>query len=436
MRVAEALQRHELAQVLLPAISLQGSIAVKRCCAHQCSQRSSKHTRAPPPCRLVEEGLSDQRHITTFAYQFTAGEGSLDLEGVVAAIRQAKEARDATEARRARILELLTAEGLQEYQHHLPRVQAYISSGQGSEGAVLEAARQKRAEGQRRVAVAARLAAEGIPEHFMRTLPSMYAYISRSEGSEDAAVASAVARHQLEQAEVQRRTAMRALLAAEELPESYATSYYGVPAVLDYIQCGEGSEEGAMEAARAQHQLEQAEVERRAAVRALLMAEQLPGDYLYTVPSVREYIQSGAGSQAAAMEAARAQAHLEQARAQRRSAVTALLVAEQLPEGYMQLVLSVREYIYSGKGSEGAAMEAARAHHQEQLPRLQRDARVVELLTANLLSLSYRYYLPAIAKFISTGEGTEEGVLAAARAQQLQEMAYPASDGDYSDEFL
>ena len=244
----------------------------------------------------------------------------------MAAIRQAKEARDAAEARRARILKLLTAEGLQEYQHHLPRVQAYISSGQGSEGAVLEAARQKRAEGQRRVAVAARLAAEGIPEHFMRTLPSMYAYISRSEGSEDAAVASAVARHQLEQAELQRRTAMRALLAAEELPESYATSYYGVPAVLDYIQCGEGSEEG--------------------------------------------------------------------------------------------------------------AMEAARAHHQEQLPRLQRNARVVELLTANLLSLSYRYYLPAIAKFISTGEGTEEGVLAAARAQQLQEMAYPASDGDYSDEFL
>ena len=155
----------------------------------------------------------------------------------MAAIRQAKEARDAAEARRARILKLLTAEGLQEYQHHLPRVQAYISSGQGSEGAVLEAARQKRAEGQRRVAVAARLAAEGIPEHFMRTLPSMYAYISRSEGSEDAAVASAVARHQLEQAELQRRTAMRALLAAEELPESYATSYYGVPAVLDYIQC-------------------------------------------------------------------------------------------------------------------------------------------------------------------------------------------------------
>ena len=148
------------------------------------------------------------------------------------------------------------------------------------------------------------------------------------------------------------------------------------------------------------------------------------------------YAAACAGSQAAAIEAARAQAHLEQARAQRRSAVTALLVAEQLPVGYMQLVLSVREYIYSGKGSEGAAMEAARAHHQEQLPRLQRDARVVELLTANLLSLSYRYYLPAIAKFISTGEGTEEGVLAAARAQQLQEMAYPASDGDYSDEFL
>ena len=216
---------------------------------------------APSSCRLAEEGLSDQRY-STAAYQFTAGKGSLDVEGVVAAIREAKEAREAVEARQSRILELLTAEGLQSYQRSTAAAQLYISSGQGSEEAVVEAARQKRAVDQRREAVAARLAAEGVPAHYTSRyhMPSAADYIDRGEGSEDAVVAAAVAQHQLEEARVQRRNALGALLAAEQLSAAYL---YRVAAVADYIASNAGSEEGAMEAARAQHQLEQVRAERR-----------------------------------------------------------------------------------------------------------------------------------------------------------------------------
>jgi hypothetical protein len=345
---------------------------------------------------------------------------------VVAALKEAKEAREAVAARRARVLELLTAEGLQHYQRSMPSVQDYISSGEGSEEAVLAAAREKRAADQRREAVKARLVAEGLPEYYINSyhLPSIAAYINRGKGSEDEAVAAAVARHQLQQARVQRHDAVLARLAAEQLPADYTVTYYGVSAVLAYIESGDGSEEGAMEAARAQHQLDQARAGRRDALRALLQEEQLPTTYLHSVPGVTEYIHSGEGSQVAAMEAARAQSQLDQAEAQRRAAIMALLAAEQLPTAYMLRVVSVREYISTGKGSEEGAMAAARAHHQEQLPRLQRDARVVDLLTANLLPADYRHYVAAIEEYISTGGGTEESVLAAARAHHHRWHAY------------
>ena len=106
---------------------------------------------------------------------------------------------------------------------------------------------------------------------------------------------------------------------------------------------------------------------------------------LHDLPAMEAYIQSGKGGKEGAMEAARAQHQLEQAQAERRAAVAALLAAEQLPAGYTHRVPSVFSYIQSSEGSEEGAMAAARAHHQEQLPRLLRDARVVELLTASML---------------------------------------------------
>lgn len=134
------------------------------------------------------------------------------LVAVLAAAQATRAEAQAREARRARLAELLAAEGLQAYTHVC---YLYSERGDGSEEEALEAARaaHERAAAQeaRQARIDELLAAEGLQQYSS----SCRRYILQNEGSEEEAVESARRAQQVDQERQARRTALAAALEAE-----------------------------------------------------------------------------------------------------------------------------------------------------------------------------------------------------------------------------
>ncbi|KAI3437596.1 hypothetical protein D9Q98_000049 [Chlorella vulgaris] len=109
----------------------------------------------------------------------------------------------------------------------------------------------------------------------------------------------------------------------------------------------------------------------------------------------------------------------QQALKERRQRMTALLKVEQLPDDCPWRVTAVREYINTGAGSEEAAADAARAFYGEQQAKLQRVQRMQELLPPFGIDIDvYIACCDPLAHYLATGEGSEQAALDAARAEK------------------
>ena len=344
----------------------------------------------PSACRLVKDGLPPDVWSEP-ARSFIAAGSKGGLEAVVAVIKNLRKEEREREERRTKLNALASAEGLQGRSvMHEAVATAYIQRGEGTVAEVVAVWRARR----------------------------------------DAAAVRAA-----------RSQRMRELLAEGQLPAHYL-SYY-VPAIEDWVQRGEGSEQAALAAARLQ--FEEAEAarlareQRQARVSQLLAAEQLPDTCLTRVYTVSSYIDSCRGSEAAAMQAARAwhQQQLEQE--QRRERVRQLLEAEGLPTANSTLLSAsgVSKYIARGEGTEAEAVAAARAHHDLLQARQQREAALTELLAAEGLELAPYRWTQGVCAWIEQGTGSEQAAVAAAKAASLvmDQEAYLYGEQDYLNEY-
>lgn len=277
--------------------------------------------------------------------------------------------RSCRPTRAARIPALLAAEGLAAFEtYRVPVVRFYVDSNEGSEESVLAACRAVQAADQaaelaqqaRRASLVQALQAEGVPPDAIDSCYQALDFIQHGYGSEEEALASARTQHE----RAQRRAAVVAALAAEGLPEGYASYCQELSEYIGgYASAPAGGLEGTMAAARLQHEREQAREARRDTAAAALLAEGLPEAFIYSMPSIRAHIRDGGSDQEALLQEARAQHAADQAREARRTAMNALLAAADLPARLRSRVPALVAYIDSGKGSEEDALLAARAYH-------------------------------------------------------------------------
>ncbi|KAL4452671.1 hypothetical protein ABPG75_008333 [Micractinium tetrahymenae] len=323
---------------------------------------------------LRAEGLADKMWGTE-ARSFIEGTGGKQtLAQAVAAIKQAKAAVDARAARHTRIVELLTDEGMQGYlpenygwgawasgylsYHQSPvlGLVSYVQHGQGSEEAVLAAARtlHEREQGieQRRTALRAALEAEGLQEYSAGyQLSGLTAFVQRNEGSVEELVAAARQLQQQAEERRARRTRIRELLAAEGLEE-----HEWLDEVAAFVR-GEGSEAEALAAARAVAQQAAERATRHAALTAALAAEGIEYAQHAYLSSVRVFIAHGSGTQEA------------EARSQRREQLMALLSAEGLPlADWQHRVPGMASFLFSGTGNAEELVAQAKAFSQAANP--------------------------------------------------------------------
>lgn len=109
--------------------------------------------------------------------------------------------------------QLLQAEGLPTaLAVLLGPLQGYIDSGIGTQAELLAAARARHARDQRRDALNAALAAEGINTHFSFSVPEAAAFVASGEGGQEAALAACRARHAQQQERQARLATLQALL--------------------------------------------------------------------------------------------------------------------------------------------------------------------------------------------------------------------------------
>lgn len=266
--------------------------------------------------------------------------------------------------------ELLAAEGLADYQYTVSAVSRYADLNEGTEESAMTACREHHAAKQaaeqarqaRRERMEQLLQQEGVPSALLTACYPVASYVQHGYGTEEAALDSALKQHQCQQ----RREAVVAALAAEALPPNYITSCRELAHFISGSeQAPAGGLEGALAAARLQHERDQVQAARRLAVVALLAAEGLPAGLASRVPSIAAHIQDGGGDQATFVPAARAQQELEAARTARSTAMAALLEANGLPY-WLRTVVAVRAYIESGEGSEEEALLAARQAYSAQ----------------------------------------------------------------------
>lgn len=313
-------------------------------------------------------------------------------------------ARIHRERRRARVAELLAAEGLGEHAGTYAALR-YVDRQEGSEEAVLEAARQERAANEARAARGARitqlLQAEGLPAQLARTAFTVRRYIESGLGSEEEALATAK--------RAQRSAELQAALEAEGLP-GYGI---GTVACASYL-AGSGSLEEALASVRQRHQEQLQRQQRCEEVRAALSADGLPARYEWGVPAVSQYIKDGSGSLQAALDAARDVQQRNQQRAERRSAAEAVLAAEGLAAGYCDSVAALSDFIRTGEGETAAWLAAARERHQLEQQQAQRREALVAALQVHGLSTDLMHSLPSASAYIQRGEGSEAAVLEAA----------------------
>ncbi|KAL4452675.1 hypothetical protein ABPG75_008337 [Micractinium tetrahymenae] len=335
--------------------------------------------------RLRAEGLNDQLWSNTAQCYILGTAGKQTLAQAVAAIKRAKTEADARTARRTRIVQLLTEEGMQAYlpgqyagaggaggwggwaaynQSRVPGLTSYVESGEGSEDAVLAAARalreQEEAKEQRRAAVQAAFVAEGLQQYNNSyLLPGLTGFIERNEGSvEELAAAARQVRLRSEERQA-RRTRIRELLAAEGLEE-----HEWLDEVAAFVR-GEGSEAEALAAARAVAQQAAERTERRAALTAALAAEGIELVQHGYAHNAVAYINHGAGSLEAAVEHVRSVHQAQEARSQRREQLTTLMSGEGLNlVDWQHRVPGMHAFLVSGTGSAEELVAQAKAFSQ------------------------------------------------------------------------
>ena len=300
--------------------------------------------------------------------------------------------------------------------HGLP-TQAYVLGD--TKQSVAQVAAMLRAEKEareRQRSVGALLAAEGLQDYRFRVPSLLRAFVSDGEGSAEAVVAEARARRATDEACTARRTAIFARLEAEGLQGRRSED-----SVQAYIRSGEGSEEEVVAAARAAAAATAAAAQARDARRTrmtdLLAAEGLQRYAIgYEAPALWSYITSGEGSEEAALAAAREAAAANEALQARERGLLARLQAEGIAECHRVGVPAVHRFVSRGEGSEEAAAAAVREAAQRAQQREARCASVTAALAAvGQTYASLRWHVPALEAYVRTGEGSEAAVLAAAR---------------------
>ncbi|PRW58136.1 hypothetical protein C2E21_2813 [Chlorella sorokiniana] len=323
--------------------------------------------------RLHAEGLDGERWSAAAQAYIASDAGRQTLDQAVTAIKAARQEVTDREARRTRITELFTQQGLAEF---LPQQNAWGGWAGGYYG------------GQTSVA-------------------GLMDYVRTGAGSEEAVLAAAQAVVAERQARQARRTRLTELLAAEGL-EQY------VVAGNRYIHDGTGSEEAALAAARTLAEEAAARAARRTRLTELLTAEGLL-QHRYLCD---DYIVLGEGSEEAALEKARQAGQRAAARQARRDALTAALQAEGIPFGG-QMESALYGFLNHGTGGQEQAMETARRTHQTVQERVQRREQLTALMAAEGLSLvDWEWRLPGLHSYLHTGSGnkTAEEFVAQARA--------------------
>jgi len=309
--------------------------------------------------------------------------------------------------------------------------QAYINgtaTGQSLDQAVA-AVQQERERREGRTARSDRvdqlLAAEGLMAYRYDVFDQWQEYIHNGEGSADDVVAAARAARdaqqeeeqrlqRVQQEEEQRRHRVQELLGAEGI--SLASFEWRVPGLRTYLRTGDGSEAEVIAAVQEVHQAEQQRQQRRTRMRQLLEAEGLQA----FIHSTSAYTESGDGSEEQALEAARQAALEHQQRVERRARITELLQAEGISYNGHTGVPAVFRYVLGIGGSEQEAVEAAHAAQQAAQLEQQRRARLAALLEEEGLGGhgSAVFHTYAAYTYVQNGEGTAEDVVAEARAKR------------------
>ncbi|PRW58438.1 hypothetical protein C2E21_2819 [Chlorella sorokiniana] len=333
--------------------------------------------------RLHEEGLDSERWGTAVQRYIGGQAGRQTLEQAVEAAKAAKQQVNDREARRTRITELFTQQGLAAF---LPQQNAWGGQWGGYYG------------------------------NYSR-VSGHIDYVERGQGSEDAVLAAAQALQAREQARVAREARILELLAAEGLQPHYNFCY-------DYVQNGNGSEEEALAAARAAGERQAARAARQARITELLEAEGLQ----HLAFLCDAYVARGQGSEEEAMQRAREAAQAEAALQARREALEAALQAEGMAlDGDVELAAAVYRFVDLGAGTLAEALVGAQAAHQAVQERAQRREQLTALMAAEGLSLvDWEWRLPGLRLYLQTGGGnkTAEEFVAQARA-----MSQPAPAG-------
>ncbi|PRW57826.1 hypothetical protein C2E21_3531 [Chlorella sorokiniana] len=322
------------------------------------------------------------------------------------------------EARREEVEAALEAAGLsfKKYQRKKP-VKAFVKRGVGTAAGVAAAFKREidnaAAYAKRQAELLKRLQEEGL------SLPwdaSYYAILAGTSGqSVDDYVAGLKAAKAAKEARAQREASITAALQREGL-----SGFLHSVAVSEHIHMGAPSEAEALATCRQRQQEEQAAQERRQRITAWLAEQQMPAFYSYTVPAVRQF-ERGQCSEEEAQQACRQQQAVEQAQEQRRQEVSQLLEAQGMPADYTGYVPALRSYVQTGAGSQQEMLAAARAQHA----RDQRRTALVAALTAEGMAIHLASE-PAARAFVSTGEGGQEAALAACRERHQQEVQIAA----------
>jgi hypothetical protein len=333
------------------------------------------------------------------------------LSAVVAAIKEEKEHRDGILRRRRALLKLLQLEGIGYCFWGCPEAEAYVYLGTGTArkaAAAYEAQRdaeQQRAA--RRQRIEERMAAEQLPKEF-GSLPAVDEYIWGNTGSEEAAMQAARARHASQLACEQRCANIRQRLMAEGIP---GAARWDVPDVQSYVD-GRISEHDAL-AAASRWRVRKAQLEE--AAKAAGMSADYGAVYL---PNVRAFL-AGKGSLEGAMQSL----SVVEARCQREASATAALAAEGIPGDYVHR-LELTGYINEAEGTLEEALQRARERHASMQAGQRRLERMERLLEQYGIAVQqYRYSVPALDAYLYGSTGDEQTAVLAVRAEQNRREA-------------
>lgn len=189
-------RRRVLPSASQPAVRTDGGASRARAPPHavleaarglRAAEQARQQRREAATEALAGEGLGHHAYSSLEGWHSWVEGGIGSVEALVAAAREMQQVAEARAARRAHIEELLAAEGLQG-QAWLPDVQVYVLHGtDGSEEAALEAARtaaaKEAASAERRAALEAALAVEGIPYNLVHHLDHVLGFVHDDLGT-------------------------------------------------------------------------------------------------------------------------------------------------------------------------------------------------------------------------------------------------------------